>query len=176
MICTVNITLICHVVKGLAEVTEKQARGQPQLQNALFGSAVATTTGSAKQRRRKRSKKSGKESTGEMSSESDEENGIPSKRHMETGMRTASSQRLTQHRMPLEKESIPIPDQQQVESSRILEQSMATAEVLISCLLCLFLLTRKSGGGEYREWTGTDSKPGRRSNTGRRSNEPHSVR
>lgn len=101
-------------VKGLAEVTEKQARGQPHLQNVLFGG----------KKRRKRNKKSGKESGGEITSESDEENTVPAKRQSDL-MRL--SQRPSVQRQ--EKEPV-IPEQ--IEPSRILEQSMATAEVSLS--------------------------------------------
>jgi hypothetical protein len=102
----------------LAEVTEKQARGQPHLQNVLFG---------AKKKRKRSKKTGGKESGGEMSSESDEENSAPATKRNTDLMQ----QRLPTQRPPalrLEKEPV-IPEQ--IEPSRILEQSMATAEVSV---------------------------------------------
>lgn len=108
-------------VKGLAEVTEKQARGQPQLQHALFGVAGSGTS----RKRRKRNKKNAQKESGE-SSESDDENTAPSKRQMDT---RTPSQRLGASRLMqtqvMDKENTT----EQIEPSRILEQSMATAEV-----------------------------------------------
>lgn len=98
-------------------MTEKQARGQPHLQNVLFGGA---------KRRRKRNKKTvtGKDSGGD-SSESEEENAVPSKRSAEAIR--AVVPRLGQQRLGQADKEQPMPEQ--IEPSRILEQSMATAEV-----------------------------------------------
>lgn len=105
-------------------MTERQARGQPVLQNVLFGG----------KKRRKRNKKSGKESAGE-SSESDEENTAPAKRHPDLMRPSApAAQRITTQRLMPEKEAtVQIPEQ--IEPSRILEQSMATAEVRVNLYL-----------------------------------------
>ncbi|KAI1301748.1 Protein bric-a-brac 2 [Halotydeus destructor] len=105
-------------VKGLAEVTEKQARGQPQLQS-LF------STGTGRKKRKRNKKGAGNKESGE-SSESDEENSTPKRDR-------APSQRIAQPRIlqaqVLDKENSVVDQQQQMEPSRILEQSMATAEV-----------------------------------------------
>lgn len=110
-------------VKGLAEVTEKQARGQPQLQHALFGPSSGGTT--ATRKRRKKNKKKADHSGESNNSESDDENTAPSKRQMDnrTPAQRLGSQRLIQNQN-LDKDNT-----EQIEPSRILEQSMATAEV-----------------------------------------------
>jgi len=99
-------------VKGLAEVTEKQARGQPQLQNALFGTG---------RKRRRRNRKVPKGET----SESEDENTAPSKRHSDA---RPPSQRLGSLKLAQERDQQQAAGEQ-IEPSRILEQSMATAEV-----------------------------------------------
>lgn len=104
-------------VKGLAEVTEKQARGQSgQLQHALFGSG---------KKKRKRSKKSGaKDSADSSECECMDDSNIPAKqRHTDS---RAASQRLGSQRLLGTRDSVV---SEQIEPSRILEQSMATAEV-----------------------------------------------
>lgn len=105
-------------VKGLAEVTEKQARGQPQLQ-AIFG------TGGKKKRRRNRKTKT---EVGE-TSETDDENTVPAKRHSHPDARPPA-QRLGSARLA-STQATAVHHEQQVDPSRILEQSMATAEVRV---------------------------------------------
>lgn len=107
-------------VKGLVEVTEKQARGQ--LQQALL----------AKKNKRKRKNKNGKE--GFSSGESDDEQGNL-KRLVTSPHRLGINKQM--NAMNNEKEQIDQSpnssehnqDSQQMEPSRILEHSMATAEV-----------------------------------------------
>jgi len=108
-------------VKGLAEVTEKQARGQPQLQHALFGAPPGSG-----RKKRKRNKKAGQHKESGESSESDEENGLSTKHRNMDGrsLQRISGQRIIQNSC-IEKEITT----DQLEPSRILEQSMATAEV-----------------------------------------------
>lgn len=126
-------------VKGLAEVTEKQARGQPQLQHALFGAlpqpATSTPAPPAPSRKKRRRTKKGNQAHKESgeSSESDEENLAP-KRHTE---RRLVGQRTIIQNQVLDKEPNAVPEQ--MEPSRILEQSMATAEVC-SNFLCPWLV------------------------------------
>lgn len=104
-------------VKGLAEVTEKQARGQPQLQ-AIFA------TGSGKKRSRKRKGRNSNKEPGE-TSETDEESVAPTpKRHNDV---RPPSQRLGSQRLREAGDH----SASQIEPSRILEQSMATAEVCL---------------------------------------------
>ena len=104
-------------VKGLAEVTEKQARGQPQLQHALFASTTKN-----KKRKRNRNKGGLKTESGQESSESEDE---------ATKLQRASANRLGVQRVQMEKEHATgsVLGGEQMEPSRILEQSMATAEV-----------------------------------------------
>ena len=135
----------CPTVKGLAEVTEKQARGQaaPQLQQAIFGTAgllgQAQSLSSilppavpmmAKKRKRNKKKDQGMEGI-----ESDEERS--NKRTVNSDGLKTHSQRLATQRLLASKETPSLSDQ--IESSRILEQSMATAEVIIKLLyrLCI---------------------------------------
>lgn len=131
-------------VKGLAEVTDKQARGQPQLQQALFG---------AKPKKRKRNKgKGGKDASNEGSGESDEESGNKMRNTIGSPQRMGGVQKgnvtgtsgLVVPGGPLG-QTIDVKDHhahhagaagggaplqpEQIEPSRILEQSMATAEV-----------------------------------------------
>jgi hypothetical protein len=123
-------------VKGLAEVTEKQARGQaaPQLQQAIFGSvgslssighsshnmsSILPPSSPAKKKRKRVNKKKDR---GIEISESDDE-------RLHKTLKT-NSQRLSTQRLLAVKETPSLGDQ--IESSRILEQSMATAEVNLS--------------------------------------------
>jgi hypothetical protein len=112
-------------VKGLAEVTEKQARGQPQLQQALYGA----TPGTGRKRRKRNNKKKVHEDGETGHSDTDDENTVPSaKRQMDTrspGQRLGAH-RLMQSQVGMDKENSTT---EQIEPSRILEQSMATAEV-----------------------------------------------
>ncbi|RWS05165.1 Protein bric-a-brac 1-like protein [Dinothrombium tinctorium] len=104
-------------VKGLAEVTEKQARGQPQLQHALFGKS--------KKRKRNRNKSGLKPGESGESSESDDDT-VNKLRASDI----RPSPRLGVQRAQMEKEQgTTTSTGEQIEPSRILEQSMATAEV-----------------------------------------------
>jgi hypothetical protein len=131
-------------VKGLAEVTDKQARGQPQLQQALFG---------AKPKKRKRNKgKGGKDASNESSGDSDEESankmrntlGSPQRMGVQKGTvigtpglvvpggslgQTIDVKDHHAHHVGITGGGAPL-QPEQIEPSRILEQSMATAEVL----------------------------------------------
>lgn len=122
-------------MKGLAEVTEKQARGQPQLQ-AIFA------TGSGKKRSRKRKNRNSNKEPGE-TSETDEESVPPTtKRHSD---HRPVAQRLGSQRLREAGDSA-----SQIEPSRILEQSMATAEV------CEYLKdphNKISKAGWRRKWS-----------------------
>ena len=129
-------------VKGLAEVTDKQARGQPQLQQALFG---------AKPKKRKRNKGKGqKDASNESSGDSDEDAakqmrplGSPQRMGLQKpnvnipvlgvpgagqlGQQIDSKDQL--HHATTGPPGGPQMQPEQIEPSRILEQSMATAEV-----------------------------------------------
>ena len=108
-------------------MTEKQARGQPQLQ-AIF----AAGSGKKRTRKRKGSKNPNKE-PGE-TSETDGEDSVATatKRHTDS---RPPAQRLGSQRLREAGDHLGAGGQ--IEPSRILEQSMATAEVRIQFLLSL---------------------------------------
>jgi hypothetical protein len=110
-------------VKGLADVTEKQYRGQPQLQHALSLGHSGTTQRKRRKRNKKKPDHSGESNN---NSETEDENTAPSKRQMDhrTPAQRLGSQRLIQNQHEKDNST-----SEQMEPSRILEQSMATAEV-----------------------------------------------
>lgn len=151
-------------VKGLAEVTEKQARGQvtsQHQQQPLFGTAVASNlsnilppTPQTKKKRKRNNKNKGNDQEHHCPdpSESDED-GSAAKRTSEgiKGSRLNATQRM----ITAKQDTSPV---EQMESSRILEQSMATAEVIeVLMNVVAQILNHRSvscAGCGRREWTG----------------------
>lgn len=125
----VSILDVSPTVKGLAEVTEKQARGQPQLQ-AIF----AAGSGKKRSRKRKGSKNPNKEPGETSETDGEESVATATKRHTDS---RPPAQRLGSQRL---REAGDHLAGGQIEPSRILEQSMATAEVCLLLLLSLSLV------------------------------------
>lgn len=147
----------------MAEVTEKQARGQvtSQHQQPLFGTAVASNltnilppTPQTKKKRKRNNKNKGNDQEHHCPdpSESDDD-GNAAKRTSEgiKGSRLNATQRM----ITAKQDASPV---EQMESSRILEQSMATAEVIevlmnaVAQILNHCFVSCAGRGG--REWTG----------------------